>query len=195
MAIRSPSRRTTAGPPEPKPSRYHGKRMSEPEYLALPEVKPYLEYIDGMVLQKPMANYAHGTIAAQLIFELLSWSGPERGAIGAEIRTRQETAGNYRVPDVSYWAPGRARGNDTTPTLAVEVRSPGQTMNELRAKCRSYRNEGVLVCWIIDPERRAAEVFEAAREGEPLPADGSLESPHLPGFSLPLQRLFAVLDR
>ncbi|MFN0145816.1 MAG: Uma2 family endonuclease [Dehalococcoidia bacterium] len=169
--------------------------MSEAEYLALPEVKPYLEYVDGMVLQKPMASYAHGTIAAELIFELRTWTGADGGSLGTEIGTREESAGNYLVPDVSYWAPGRARGNDTVPTLAVEVLSPGQTMNELRAKCRSYRNEGVDVCWIIDPDRRVAEVLEDGRDAEPVPPDGALESPLLPGFSLALQRLFAVLDR
>jgi Uma2 family endonuclease len=68
-------------------------------------------------------------------------------------------------------------------------------MNELRAKCRSFRAAGVDACWIIDPEDRRAYVFEGDRDAEELPADGILESAYLPGFRLSLADLFAVLDR
>ena len=62
MAIRQPESRPRQRPKISIPrrpawqSRYHGVRMSPEQYLALPEVKPYLEYVDGVVLQKPMAN-------------------------------------------------------------------------------------------------------------------------------------------
>lgn len=81
------------------------------------------------------------------------------------------------------------------PTLAVEVRSPDDTMAEQRAKCRFYRNHGVDVCWLVDPASRTVEVFEAGREGAVLGANDTLTTPHLPGFALELSALFAVLDR
>ncbi len=34
--------------------------MTEAEYLALPETKPYLEFVDGEVLQKAMPDSTHG---------------------------------------------------------------------------------------------------------------------------------------
>ena len=45
-------------------------RMTEDEFLALPEVKPYLEYIDGWVLQKPMVNADHSDLAVELVAAL-----------------------------------------------------------------------------------------------------------------------------
>jgi Uma2 family endonuclease len=56
------------------------------------------------------------------------------------------------------------------------------------------RANGVDVCWLIDPETRSVEVFEGAKDGETLEADGTLASASLPGFTLPLRDLFAVLD-
>lgn len=67
-------------------------------------------------------------------------------------------------------------------------------MAELRRKCRVFRANGVAVCWLIDPAARAVEVFEEARDGERLPGDAALATPHMPEFNLPLKDLFAVLD-
>jgi Uma2 family endonuclease len=165
--------------------------MSEAEYLALPEVKPYLEYVDGVVLQKPMANAAHGRIGLNLDGHLWLYLRRYGGDAGPERRARLGDTPNYRLPDTSYWAPGRPSGNDSVPTLAVELRSPDQTMDELRAKCRFYRRSGIEVCWLIDPRTRRIEVFEGESDGEPVPPGGKLESPHLPGLTIIPEDVFA----
>lgn len=174
-------------------SSYHGRRMTEAEYLRLPEIKPYLEYVDGVVLQKPMPNDEHAVLAAEMTIRLGAYRAKHGGRVGIEGRTRLAVA-NYRLPDVSYWAPGKRGGNDSIPTLAIEVRSPGQTLVELRAKCRAYRDAGVDACWIIDPVSRSAECFDAESTGVTVAGDGRLETAALPGFSLPLIELFSVLS-
>ena len=97
----------------------------------------------------------------------------------------------------TYWAPGKPRGDsdaaELPPSLAVEVRWPGESMNSQRDRCRFYREHGVDVCWLIDPRSRVAERFEGDFDAEPVPADGALTSAHLPGFALPLSELFAAL--
>ena len=66
MAIRQPQHRIKP-PTRPKwQSKYHGVRMTPEEYLALPEEKPYLEYIDGMVVQKPMPTNEHAKLALEV---------------------------------------------------------------------------------------------------------------------------------
>jgi Uma2 family endonuclease len=167
--------------------------MTEADYLALPEVKPYLEFVDGVVLQKAMPNSDHGEIVAELTAAFVAYRRAQGGSVGPERRVRLRT-GRYRLPDTAYWAAGRAHGDDTLPTLAVEVKSPTDSWDDQRAKCRMFRESGVEVCWLIDPATRAVEVFEAALDAVPLPPGGALESAHLPGFSLPLPELFAVLD-
>jgi len=68
-------------------------------------------------------------------------------------------------------------------------------MDSQLAKCRFYLAHGVDVACLIDPESRTVEVFEGDGDGQALSPGSSLESPMLPGFSLPLAELFGVLDR
>jgi Uma2 family endonuclease len=170
--------------------------MSLDEYLALPEEKPYLEWWDGVVLQKAVANRAHSRLAVGLIALLLDFERSVGGEVGTEMHTWFEGRG-YRLPDVSYWAPGRPieteRGYGLPPTLAIEIRSPGNTLGELREKCRQMRANGVDVCWLVLPDERAIEVFDAANDGSRLTGHATVTPPQLPGFELSLPALFAVL--
>ena len=194
MAIRQP--KPKAGRPPRRPawqSRYHGVRMTPEQYLALPEEKPYLEYVDGMVIQKPMPNKRHSQLAAELAFHIRLWIRDHGGSAGVEARNKAGELPNYCLPDVSFWKPGYEGGDDDPPTLAIEIRSPDQALAEPRRKCRFFRENGVEACWIIDPKSRTAEVFEGERDGERIGADGSLATGCMPGFELPLTELFMVI--
>lgn len=191
MAIRQP-------PPRSKPprrprwqSKYHGVRMTPEQYLALPEEKPYLEYIDGMVMQKPMPQEEHVELVAELIHQMKLWMKTHRGRIGPEACARLGDLPNYRLPDLSYWKPGIPRGLEAPPTLAVEIRSKDQTLAELRRKCEFLRSTGVEACWLIDPFARTAELFEGRTAGQPIDI---LRAECLPDFELTLADLFAILD-
>jgi Uma2 family endonuclease len=173
-------------------SAYHSRRMSEEAYLALPEEKPYLEYVDGLVRQKPMPNSSHRRVVQLICYVLETYiRGVGAGQAGPEQRSHLHA--NYRLPDVSYWAPGVFDDDDTVPTLAVEVRSPDQTLADLRAKCRASLASGVCEAWLIDPRSQTLEVFDGSRSGESLAATALLTSANLPGFELKLAGLFAVI--
>ena len=192
MAIRQPGKQRIRVPRRPSwQSKYHGVRMSPEQYLALPEEKPYLEYVDGMVVQKPMPQEEHVEIVAEIIYRMKTWMLEHKGRIGPEARARLGELPNYRLPDVSYWKPGIRRGEEAPPTLAVEVRSRDQSMAELRRKCEFLRSTGVEACWLIDPFSRTAELYEGARAGAAIE---TLAAECLPGFALPLGELFAVID-
>lgn len=191
MAIRRPIAREERIPV----SRYHGRRMDEAEYLALPEEKPYLEYVDGVVLQKPMADEFHGRLVAFLDYMIYGYKLLRGGDVGPERRVRLADGSGYRLPDTAYWAPGRPSGNDSTPSVVVEVRSSDQAMAELRRKCRAFRANGVDCCWLIDPYARNVEVFEGERDGARLAEDEPLETTVMPGFSVSQAELWAALER
>jgi len=174
-------------------------RVSEEEYLAtMTDEKPSLEFVNGEVFQKPMTKKSHQEASKRVLLKLLALEQSRQGHFSWEATTNLSRASDrrYRVPDLSYWAPGRdvAQPDDVylPPTLAVEVRSEGQSIRTLREKCAEYRSRGVDVCWLIDPMRRSVEVFDEGREGLELPADGTLESEHVPGFSLPISELWAA---
>jgi len=167
--------------------------MSEAEYVALPEEKPYLEYVDGVVLQKPMPDHLHRRLIRFLDYLFELYIRAHGGDAGPEGRVRLSSG--YRLPDTAYWAPGRPSGRDSIPSVVFEVRSEGQSMAELREKCRAFRRNGVECCWLIDPYARTVEVFDESRDGDRLPADAPIETAAMPGFSVSQAELWAALDR
>jgi Uma2 family endonuclease len=174
------------------------QKMTVADYLALPEVKPYLEYIDGEAVQKSMPDSQHTDLAEASIVPLSIWASGE-GRVGPEGRVEYETARGteFRLADVAYWPKSRPRHGVHAmlpPLLAIEIRSPDDTMAERRAKCRFYREHGVEVAWLIDANSRTVEVFEGTDDPRVLREGDVLTSPSLPGFELPLAQLFSVLD-
>ena len=174
--------------------------VSVEEYLALPDVKPYLEYFAGEVVQKASPKRKHWRLASELAAILNGYSKSNGGDSGPEPRIEITSAGQtyYLLPDIAYWAPGKPLGDDETtlpPTLAVEIRSPGQTAASQREKCRFYPQNGTDACWLVDPETRIVEVFEGRVDGARVALGNVLRSPLLPGLEIDVQTLFAVLDR
>jgi Uma2 family endonuclease len=174
-------------------------RVSEQEYLdCLTGESPSYEFVNGEVFQKPLTRSQHVLVAKAAGQAFPRYEASAGGFFGWEVTTNlsQGRDTRYRVPDSAYWASGRPRGGDVflPPTLAIEIISPGQSMDTLRKKCREYRSHGVDVAWLINPEQRIVEVFEADRDGDVLQGDAVLASVYLPGFELTLRGLFASLD-
>jgi Uma2 family endonuclease len=127
--------------------------MTTREFRRLPEEKPYLELIDGVVEQKPMVNSQHRRVVGRLTARLGSYAEPIGGDYGPEGNVGLDD-GNEHLPDTAYWAPGVDSGDYSVPTVAVEVRSPNQSMPKLREKCRRYLRAGSSAAWLIDPKAR-----------------------------------------
>lgn len=175
------------------------QKMPVAEYLAIPEEAPYLEYLDGEVVQKVAPDFRHMVVSNRILVEIDRYASAVGGISGPEGRIEYALQGAtyFRLPDVAYWAPGRQVEGERAmrpPTLAVEVSSPGQSIAALREKCRQFRRAGVDVCWLFDLDARAMEIYEGSRDGDRQTA-GTLESPALPGFALSLDALFGLLDR
>lgn len=176
-------------------------RMTEEEYLALPEDLPWVEYVDGIAEEKSVGDYEHGVVQAELGTMLGMYRRLHGGRVITEARARyrRADAGNdYRVPDIAYYPRGtvaRPKGERVMqpPSLAIEIRSQDESLASQRAKCRWYLDRGVSECWLIDPYRRSFEVFDATRDGV-APATDSVTTSLLPGFELSLSELFSILD-
>jgi Uma2 family endonuclease len=174
------------------------QRISVEEYLALPEEKPYLEYIDGEAVPKSMPDKPHVLLTSEFDYALVAYRRVFGGLSGPEGRVEFEgdVEWVFRLPDLGYWAPGREVDGHLAllpPTLAIEIRSPDDTMASQRRKCRYYRDHGVDVCWLADPVSRTVEVFEDDRDADVLRAGDVLRSKYLPGFELAVSELFAIL--
>jgi Uma2 family endonuclease len=192
MAIRQPHRRRQRY--DDDWSEFHGRSMTEDEFRALDDAdETDLEYYDGAAWRKGLVDRSHRALAGKLAYYFQLLVNASGGAQGPEGRVRLP-GGRDLKPDAAYWLPGVPSGNDSLPTIAVEIRSPDQSMASQRRKCRMYRDGGVPVVWLIDPISRTAEVFEGDADGEPVPVDGVLRSEGVPGLEIPIAELWAALD-
>jgi Uma2 family endonuclease len=126
------------------------------------------------------------------------------GIITGEAGTMEIIADLVRIPDVAFinWnrIPGRRQPMAPiprlAPNLAVEVLSRSNTPGEMAVKLQEYFAAGVELVWEIDPRARTVVVSSPATKAITLTEADTLDGGSvLPGFALPLQQLFAELDR
>lgn len=165
--------------------------MTPEEYLALPEEKPYLEYSDGMVVQKPMPTGEHADISAYITIELGLYCRQHGGRVRPEARAALGDLPSYRLPDLGFFAGNQTPDDDSVPTLAIEIRSRSQTLAELEAKCRQYLAAGTSECWVVDPVSTSVLVMNN-EANKRIPGTADLVSDVVPGFVLSLPALFAA---
>src|SRR5579885_921020 len=178
----------------------HG--LSLEEFLALPEEKPALEYLNGVVTQKVAPLGEHSALQLECAEYLNRLLRPRKIA-RAFTELRSTYGGASLVPDVSVYRceriPRTANGRIasrflTAPDLAVEVWSPGQAMRELAAKCEWLVGHGVLVALLVDHRRETIRVFRpnapvsVQRAGDRIGLDE-----RAPGVELVVDDIFAAL--
>jgi Uma2 family endonuclease len=162
------------------------------------------ELVEGVLLEKAV-GYAESQLAIFLGSLLNAFVIPRNlGIVTGPDGTVELMADLVRIPDVAFTSwdrlPGRRRPlapvPRLAPNLAVEVLSRSNTAGELAAKRQDYFAAGVEVVWEIDPRARTVVVHTSVTASTTLTAADTLDgSPALPGFTLPLQQLFAELDR
>lgn len=86
---------------------------------------------------------------------------------------------------------GRRGYATLAPDLVAEILSPDDRPGEVRAKVREWLDAGVALAWVIDPERKMAEVHRANGSVNMLGDDANLDGESvLPGFSCRLAEVF-----
>jgi Uma2 family endonuclease len=161
------------------------------------------ELINGVIVEDMSPGLKHGIVVLNL---------------GAEVRTflKQNPIGviasdvdlylplddyNTRRPDLEFISHDRlkliedhTRPIPLMPDLVVEVKSPGNTYEELRQKAAYYLKNGARMVWLVYPEKEQIVIYTAGvaepkiyRKGDTL-SGGDV----LPGFSLALSEVFAM---
>ncbi|HLW66263.1 MAG TPA: Uma2 family endonuclease [Gemmataceae bacterium] len=164
----------------------------------------YCELVDGILVEKAVG--IRESLLAMIIGRLLlDFVLPRNlGIVTGEQGLLQLFPGLVRGPDVAYiaWSsiPGGAIPEvpipHLVPDLAVEVLSKSNTKREIQRKLNDYFDAGVKLAWVVDPRRRTVRVHVAAEDFVELKKTETLGGGSvLPGFSLPLAKLFAELDR
>jgi Uma2 family endonuclease len=162
------------------------------------------ELVDGTLVEKAMG--LRESMLAILLGELLGAfvRAGNLGIVAGADGPFRLLPGLVRLPDLAYvsWSriPSGAVPTEPIPAivpdLAVEVLSEGNTPAEIARKLDEYLRAGVQLVWVIDPRRRTAAVHRATGASLNLDESGTLDGTGvLPGFSVPLRKLFAELDR
>ena len=162
------------------------------------------ELIDGEIIAMPPPGEQHGYLASVIVHFFLLFDPERKLGIPAVESGYYSVDDRHTVlaPDVAFRRTDRAgarphkRWAPVMPDLAVEIKSPSNTLAELRRKAAIYLRHGTQLVWIVLPGSKSVEVCRLDASGELLTEaiglDGSLSGePALPGFELPLAKLFA----
>jgi Uma2 family endonuclease len=162
------------------------------------------ELVHGVLVEKVM-GWNESSLAGFLAGLLNAFVIPRNlGIVTGADGTVELMADLVRIPDVAFTSwdrlPGRRRPTSPVPrlapNLAVEVLSRSNTPGEMDAKRRDYFGAGVQIVWEIDPVARSVVVYTSLTSATTLGASDTLDGGvALPGFTLPVQQIFAELDR
>ena len=102
--------------------------------------------------------------------------------------------GALRSPDVTWIEKSKLEGitSDTTfpavvPDFVIELRSKTDNLKPLQEKMLEYRDNGVRLGWLINPQQQRVEIYRLGKEVEVLQSPTILSGEDvLPGFTLDL---------
>ncbi len=162
------------------------------------------ELVDGTLVEKPM-GVLESCLAGDIHWALKTFVDEhDLGILTLPDGTLRLMQGLVRMPDVAFisWRqlPNRKYPNEPIasliPELAVEVLSESNTRGEMERKLKEYFLAGTQLAWIVDPVQRTVDVHTAPDRFTHLKESETLDGGTLlPGFHLPLKRLFARVEK
>ena len=133
---------------------------------------------EGEILIMPPSDFLTSAQVGEMFLQLSLWSrAGKRGWVTESSGGFVLPNGARRAPDVAWFPsdkPGiparkkRPRFAHFAPDFVIELRSPDDRLSRLRPKMREWVDNGARLAWLIDPERRAVEIYRPGREPETL---------------------------
>ena len=146
--------------------------LSADEFMELPLNLKLYELVRGVLVEMPMTGYEHGEIETNIIHLLVQHVRPRRlGQItpGDVMFRLERNPDTLRQPDVSFVQTDRLPPREqrrsyspVVPDLAVEIRSPSNTVRELAEKVADYLRAGVRLVWVVDLDTQTVTVHTPA---------------------------------
>lgn len=174
--------------------------LSDYEQYAAQHPDNLLELIDGRIVEK-VTSERHGKLAGWLLHLLIVFleANPQvKGHWSTESSYKPVgDAYNARRPDVAFRVDAGPVSTtavyDGMPDFCVEIKSPSNSYDQLRAKAEFYLAHGAHLVWLVYPEPQLVEVYEADGTSAVYKAGQTLSGGAvLPGFSVPVSKVFAV---
>lgn len=187
------------------------KTMTLDEFLALPDDGTERMLLDGVLWEIGEENGVtrrsrfHSSCEVRIARVLANWAltlpeprpevvGGEAGFVLSKSPDHSTTVGidvaviSAELADSEV---SESSMHEGIPILAVEILSPYDTVKEIAAKLKKYRECGVPIVWIVDTDLRTVTEHRPDREPKLYTkADTITAEPHLPGFSCAVAEFF-----
>ena len=177
----------------PRPQTVH-------DYRLLPEEGPRFQLIEGELHMAPAPNTFHQVVSRNLFYLLMDFL--EEHPIGEVFNAPFDvylTETDVFQPDLCVFFRKQGtyldeRGATCAPWLVIEILSPSSRRHDRGPKREVYARCGARELWLIDPDKRAVEIFQLSENPE-IPAAiltdrDELGTELLPGLKISLARVF-----
>jgi Uma2 family endonuclease len=169
------------------------KKITLSEFLAVPEIKPANELIDGVIYQKPMPQGKHSIIQRELTFTI---DRPlrDRKIARAFPELRCTFGDRSTVPDIVVvrWEQIPRNPDGTVanvfavaPDWTIEILSPEQGQTKVVKNIMHCLKYGTQMGWLIDPEEQTVFIYQPKQEVEIF--DKASQRLLMPTFAAELQ--------
>ena len=175
--------------------------MTAEELLRLPRGKFRYELWEGELKTMPPAGFEHGVVSADVGGPLREFVRKHKLGVVTGAETGFKVAENpdtVLAPDAAFVSAARIPDTPVrgyfpgAPDLAVEVVSPGDTVQEVDDKVSAWLDGGALMVWVLRPRRKSVEVHRASGETALLGVNDELSGEGVvPGFKMPIAEIFA----
>ncbi|PPS45559.1 Uma2 family endonuclease [Chroococcidiopsis sp. TS-821] len=179
-------------------------KLSDAEFERIVRANPewnFEQTAAGDLVVVPPTGGTSGNRNSNLSYQLEAWNLASNAGKTFDSNTLFVLPnGAKRMPDASWvrqdrWDALTPQQQDGYPPLCpdfvVELRSPTDSLEQLQAKMREYRENGARLGWLINPQDHQVEIYRQAQPVEVLQAPSTLSGEDvLPGFVLDLQRIF-----
>ena len=180
--------------------------LTATEFLEHPAAAGPSELVRGEIRVMTPASGAHGVVAGALFRALDAFVEERKLGLAFPDNTGFQLPGladTVRSPDAAFVANDRLPADGigrgwlaVAPDLIAEILSPSESTEELEAKLSDYRVAGTRLMWIVDPATRVIAIRDGGRPERVLTEGDVLDGGSvLPGFALPVARLFVRLAR
>ncbi|MGA1263384.1 MAG: Uma2 family endonuclease [Prochlorothrix sp.] len=177
-------------------------QLSDEQFYRLcganPELQLERDRWGNLIVMAPVGGES-GRSEARLTIVIGNWNlQTDRGEVFSSSTLFKLPIGSDRSPDVAWVE--RSRWESLTPEqrqkfvplapdFALELRSPSDSLQNLREKMQEYLDSGVRLAWLINPQDQEVEIYRPGQDKEvrSLPTTLSGEDV-LIGFELAIDR-------
>lgn len=157
----------------------------------------------GEMIIMPSTGFIPGVKSNELSFLVTLWSKQDGiGIVGDSSTMYILPNGAKRSPDVSWVLRERLKRFTQkelqkyapfAPDFVIELRSPTDSLKELKEKMAEYAENGVRLGWLIDPQKKQVHIYRPDTELQILESPQTLNGEDvLVGFTLNLSEIWST---